>query len=548
MHFSNNPGRSLLQAAGALLLALLLPAACTTKDDTVGSNLIPDTQQLKAGYLSLPGLKETSPRKYVETRLFQTDSIASANLGTGYLGMTYNDTLGLRSAGFLSQYCLFTSMKEGALGYRPIFDSAQIILTLTDYGADTVTEQSFGVYEVISNRYLTEKPIAAGATERDTVFYLGFDPEQIDYLPGERTVGEKLFDFKLGGGRKVTGAATLVPTAAGREFVSRLLLLSGDYKGDYSLYDSLQMARWFETFKGVYIKPETDASAWKGSAVTKGSIYGTKLEESGFVLYGRNRMEEDPSLIKDTISLVYGFYRTTIDCGNVSVNTVRHDYEAATSAARIDPQTIREPAAGAPDTRPENPTAYISGLGGVITELKLTPEFFTALDAQIAAEETASGKHFRTLSFTQAFVSVYFPGGRYNWEEIDADQPGSLISEMNAAPSSLGLYSDYKRPSAVIDYAYGYSSSYGALNRSHGCYRMEITSHLQQVWNRYTEVKQAAAAEGREVDWEQVPLRTLYLGPALTDRFSNAYTLLQGESSAENQAPIRFEMAYNLIQ
>lgn len=90
-----------------------------------------------------------------------------------------SDTFGLRTAGFLTQYLNVYKVKEGYFGYRPIFDSAQILITITSYGNDTLTPQKYNVYEIKSNKYLTEKPGSPrGKTERDTVFYLNFDPSR----------------------------------------------------------------------------------------------------------------------------------------------------------------------------------------------------------------------------------------------------------------------------------------------------------------------------------------------------------------------------------
>ena len=87
----------------------------------------------------------------------------------------------------------------------PIFDSAQILLSVTGYGKDTLTTQTFEVYEVVDNAYLTEKPINTGSDKRDSVFYMTFNPMKVSYL----------------GGRSVVGAEPLsrsksAPTTAGR--------------------------------------------------------------------------------------------------------------------------------------------------------------------------------------------------------------------------------------------------------------------------------------------------------------------------------------------
>ena len=67
------------------------------------------------------------------------------------------------------------------------------------------------------------------------------------------------------------------------------------------------------------------------------------------MVYARNRVESDPTLIKDTIDMGYIFYNTSIstEYGNVSVNTIRRDYGMATSAdAKFDIADARR--------RPEN--------------------------------------------------------------------------------------------------------------------------------------------------------------------------------------------------
>ena len=157
----NNFRRMLLPVAALAAAIGLTLGGCTKVDDTLGGNLIPDNQQMRAGYVQLPRADELNPKKYVETRLFQTDSIVSSNITYGYMGSMLNDTLGHRSAGFLSQMVNYYKVDSGYFGYMPIFDSAQILLKVTSFGRDSVTEQSFAVYEVVSNKYLTEKPIAA---------------------------------------------------------------------------------------------------------------------------------------------------------------------------------------------------------------------------------------------------------------------------------------------------------------------------------------------------------------------------------------------------
>uniref|UniRef100_UPI003AB84F0C DUF4270 family protein n=2 Tax=Alistipes TaxID=239759 RepID=UPI003AB84F0C len=122
----NNFRRMLLPVAALAAAIGLTLGGCTKVDDTLGGNLIPDNQQMRAGYVQLPRADELNPKKYVETRLFQTDSIVSSNITYGYMGSMLNDTLGHRSAGFLSQMVNYYKVDSGYFGYMPIFDSAQI--------------------------------------------------------------------------------------------------------------------------------------------------------------------------------------------------------------------------------------------------------------------------------------------------------------------------------------------------------------------------------------------------------------------------------------
>ena len=198
-------------AAVLAAVALMTFAGCTKVDDTLGSNLVPDNQQMKVGYTTL-GARTLAGKldaaKYVETRLFQSDSLKASNISYGYMGSMLSDTFGLRTAGFLTQYLNVYKVKEGYFGYRPIFDSAQILITITSYGNDTLTPQKYNVYEIKSNKYLTEKPVAAGKTERDTVFYLNFDPVKEGVIGAD---DEPVFTFTFPDG-ETTGPATTAVT------------------------------------------------------------------------------------------------------------------------------------------------------------------------------------------------------------------------------------------------------------------------------------------------------------------------------------------------
>lgn len=552
----NNFRRMLLPVAALAAAIGLTLGGCTKVDDTLGGNLIPDNQQMRAGYVQLPRADELNPKKYVETRLFQTDSIVSSNITYGYMGSMLNDTLGHRSAGFLSQMVNYSKVDSGYFGYMPIFDSAQILLKVTSFGRDSVTEQSFAVYEVVSNKYLTEKPIAPNKSQRDSTFYLNFDP----VAEGVYNPDEPLFTFTLGGEGKypsTTSAVTLEPTEAGKKYIRRLMLQEGEYAGDYSIYSADSLKYWVEAFKGLYIAPNPEKPL---TEYGKGTIFATELTYSGLSVYGRNRVKDDPSLIKDTIDMVYYFYEDGAEFGNVSVNNVKHGYEEATIARRINIEEARETA----ENRPENPLVYVEGMGGVVTEMTFSPEFFAELEAEIA-KGNADGKNFKTLAFSQVRMSIYFNDSDYEWEKIADGTAGDILrmtDQMNAYPARLGMYTNYKTLTPISDYAYIYEQNYGSsvtlayngkINRSRGCYVMDITGYMQQLWNSYMEAKADAGGEVANIDWDKVKNRSVYIGPEAYGLYTTSFGVLQGmptqAGTAEpNNAPIRFSMAYNLIK
>ena len=552
----NNFRRMLLPVAALAATIGLTLGGCTKVDDTLGGNLIPDNQQMRAGYVQLPRADELNPKKYVETRLFQTDSIVSSNITYGYMGSMLNDTLGHRSAGFLSQMVNYYKVDSGYFGYMPIFDSAQILLKVTSFGRDSVTEQSFAVYEVVSNKYLTEKPRAPNKSQRDSTFYLNFDP----VAEGVYNPDEPLFTFTLGGEGKypsTTSAVTLEPTEAGKKYIRRLMLQEGEYAGDYSIYSADSLKYWVEAFKGLYIAPNPEKPL---TEYGKGTIFATELTYSGLSVYGRNRVKDDPSLIKDTIGMVYYFYEDGAEFGNVSVNNVKHGYEEATIARRINIEEARETA----ENRPENPLVYVEGMGGVVTEMTFSPEFFAELEAEIA-KGNADGKNFKTLAFSQVRMSIYFNDSDYEWEKIADGTAGDILrmtDQMNAYPARLGMYTNYKTLTPISDYAYIYEQNYGSsvtlayngkINRSRGCYVMDITGYMQQLWNSYMEAKADAGGEVANIDWDKVKNRSVYIGPEAYGLYTTSFGVLQGmptqAGTAEpNNAPIRFSMAYNLIK
>lgn len=290
------------------------------------------------------------------------------------------------------------------------------------------------------------------------------------------------------------------------------MLLEGKYKGDMTIYRNPEL--WVDYFNGIYIKPAQENPSGEGN------LFATNLAESGLLMYTRSRNRTDPTLIQDTITASYLFYREDDPYGNVSINTIRHDY----TGSKINPADIDE----RNEQRPLNPNVYVEGMDGVITELTLTDALFEGIEALYKEVTDESGMPYTSIAINQAELMIYLEKSDYDWEKIDV---GAITPLLDASFERLGLYADYKHVLGISDYYYTYERLYssqnfqlpygGYLNRSQGCYVMDITSHLQEVWNGY--LKSQGIETGGSQTENPAP-RTIYIGPEAYGLFTMPYT------------------------
>ena len=517
--------RRMVSAAAVALM--LLPTACATADNTLGYDFVPEDQKMK---MRRKVLEQTaSGRRLLETRLFRTDSIVSSNISYGYMGVQKDDDFGKRSAGFFTQYVVIGTSDSTGFGYRPIFDSIQLLLSIADFKGDTLEPQKFNVYEV------TELFFDANEHEDGTVdstFYLTFDPADFH---GKRYISaEPAFTFTFPDGVK-TGPATkavrMEPTQTGMSLIRRWMLMDGKYAdNDMSVYKSDSL--WANYFKGFYIEP--------ASEVEKGAMFSLNLEESGFTIYGRNRNEKDPELVQDTTQALYYFYYTGLKHGNQSVNTVKRDY----TGTELDDATMYEDV----EERPETAICYVEGMGGPLTEINFTDDFFKQLEALLMDEDDSGNiSEYTKIAFNQAKMQIYVRGSQYDWESID---PDAITDVLDNSMTRLGLYTDFKKLTAVADYNYIYESVYsteinygGYLSRSLGCYELDITSYIQGLWNKYRDLDDRS-------DLSPITNRTVYLAPEAYGVYGFGHSVIQGTGSLTltPEAPIKMVLTYTLIR
>ncbi len=519
---------SLIAVVGLLSLTFV---GCTEVDDSLGAGFIPDNQQMRIGFKSL--------NPCVKTSLYRTDSIRTSNIESGLLGSTLSDTFGLRTAGFFTQFTWgYCPDSTAGFGYRPIFDSLLMGLVVLDHGGDTTVVRRYNVYEVVDDSFLRES--------EDTIFYGTFDPNP--YLAAEPLF---YFDFpnQAKGLYTTSTSVKLEPTKAGEAFVRRLMLLEGAYtENDMSGFFNPE--EWVEHFKGIYVKPAEEASE-----VAQSSIFTFDLKQMGLILCGRNRDEEDPSLIQDTTTSLYYFYDEDVSgIANNSINTIRHDYSRSLFADKQFEEAGEEFSL--------SESCYVEGLSGIVTRLTFDESLFAQLEQILEEELDEYGNPYASLALNQASLRIYDREGDYNWEQITPSQ--EMIARMDQALPRLGLYTSYKDLIGISDYAYAYEASgttlaYGGyLNRSRACYEMNVTVYLQSLWNKYVKRRAELALEETELSEEELlsklfeefseEERTIYLAPEAYSYNSFKTAALQGMEDAVNNAPIQLELTYTLIK
>ena len=253
-------------------------------------------------------------------------------------------------------------------------------------------------------------------------------------------------------------------------------------------------------------------------------------------------------MIQDTVGMYYYFYDSESKF-NISANKVVHDYSQGLSGGVSELGKIEMDGSKSREERTMVSTCYVEGMGGPATEIYMTDDFLAEF---VALETTAQGE-FSRLGINQCLLTIYVAGADYDWN-ITQSRAEELTPLLDKSFTRLGSYLNYNTLSPIVDYDYVYESTYGSdiayngyLDRSRGCYILNITAHIQKLFNSMRQ-------EDGTYDISKVDdmLRCLYIGAEATTPYALTDSVLQGmpTDTGNNSvdAPIQIDLTYTLVK
>lgn len=533
---SYNKIKSMCASAAAVIIVMIMTfTGCTTTADyTLGEEFAPSNQQMvmrtrsyKAGVMREAEQEET-PCRIFETRLFRTDSVKSNDVKQFVIGVERDERFGVRRMGFVSQF-LHMILPDDSIGfgYRPIYDSMVMQLLVDTFAGDTTKPIKFNVY------WLEKELVADGAT--DTVFYTSFDARKSGHIKAD---AEPIFTFTFPDPENNIYTDNvnirMKETPATKDFINRLLCMdkldeNGLANNNVEVYRSDSL--FLKTFKGVWVEPAEDNPE-------DAAVYSLSIPDTNMRLFGRVRNAgADADIVTDTLDISYVFRNTySGDWGNVWAQSVKHDYSTTQLANLPMDETL--------DERAEVQIAYVDGCGGVVTELYFTDEFLLSL-----RDINSDDDDYISAAINQAQLKFYLEESDYDYAKLD---PLALADAMNKAVPRLGLYTDYKKLTPVLDYMFEQEKSgttihyNGYLNRSRAMYEMNISAYIQELMNALLALE--PDANGNVDLTKLLAPRTIYIAPEAYDQFTLSRSILQGSNHELNNASIELELTYTLVK
>ena len=560
-----------------IIIAFLTIFALTTtgckmvEDSSLGSNIMPEDQIMLMKHLKYQGNNiirindagtnekfPVSGKNFIETRQFRTDSILSSNISSGYMGIRRSDIFGVRTASFATSIIYMNEIdeKEG-FGYLPIFDTMKMLISINNYGGDTLVPIRYNIYE------LKKSLVGNVLSEKDSTAYSDCDLSEM------YDESKPIFTFTFPAEGSTQGPATqmitldVVPGSNNGlsdqtwDFVRRLMLIPDDYNApdsDWDGYgrDSIEIyqdeTKWIKKFFGLYIAPD------KASATDKeGAMYALSLDASGLMLQGRNRNPKDPTMIQDTVGMYYYFYDEYTK-HNLSVNKIERDLSQGLTKSPAELYDIEMNPKKKIEERTMVSTCYIEGLGGPMVELTFTDDWLN----EVIALGQYDNEEYPKIGINQCLLTMYVEGADYDWLTTQGNA-AMLTPLLDKSFKRLGSYLEYVTLAPIIDYNYAYEKQQdkelpysGYLDRSRGCYVFNITAHMQRLTNYAKKVKQEDDSFlFNDKDMGFTP-RTIYIGTDAYSLYDFSTSVVQGmtvgEDGAKVDAPLEIDLTYTLVK
>ena len=193
-------------------------------------------------------------------------------------------------------------------------------------------------------------------------------------------------------------------------------------------------------------------------------------------------------------------------------------------------------------------TCYVEGLGGPATEIYITDAMFDTM-----LELESANANYKKMGINQCILSIYVENADYDWT-ITQGSSALLTPLLDKSFTRLGSYVDYNRFGYIADYDYLYEKNYsselpygGYLDRSRGCYTLNITAYMQSLYNYAKSVRQEDGSYAFDESDKNYMKRTIYVGVEATSPYLFKESVLQGVG-ASLAAPIQVDLTYTLVK
>lgn len=296
---------------GMLLLAF---AACKKSPESIGNNLISDSEYIGAFHTDTV---EVLCHSYF-------DSVSTKNVSYALLGSMKDPVFGNSEAGFFTQLRL--SLAGQSFGINPVVDSLVLQLSIGNYYGDTTVMQTVHVYELMdtlsgSSSYYNHSTVEYNPIDHANGYQFWPRPRTKVHVIGTDTVGHAILRIPL----------------------SEAL---GEYLINMDSVAYTQPDYFKSSFKGLYV---TCDPVSQPGAIT--SISLTDNSYSLMQLYYHNAATPEKAMR-------YDYYVTTSD---VYFNHIDHDYTQGS------PEFVDQLVNG--NTELGQQTVYLQTMGGVRTRI-----------------------------------------------------------------------------------------------------------------------------------------------------------------------------------